>query len=126
MINTPEQIASDISRIIQGDIFIDIPHRVAYSTDASIYRIIPHCVVMPRDAGDIAAVIKYAHSENIPVVARGAGTGVAGESLSSGIIFDMTRYMNKIIGVENNGEFVTCQPGAVRCGPLRSWPVSSS
>ena len=113
MINTPEQIASDISRIIQGDIFIDIPYRVAYSTDASIYRIIPHCVVMPRDAGDIAAVIKYAHSENIPVVARGAGTGVAGESLSSGIIFDMTRYMNKIIGVENNGEIVTCEPGVV-------------
>ena len=113
MINTPEQIASELSRIIQGDIYIDMPHRVAYSTDASIYRIIPNCIVMPRDAGDIAAVLKFAHSENIPVVARGAGTGVAGESLSSGIIFDMTRYMNKIIGVENNGEIVTCEPGVV-------------
>ncbi len=113
MKNTPEQIASDLSRIIQGDIFSDIPHRVAYSTDASIYRIVPHCVVMPRDTSDIAAVLKYARSENTPVVARGAGTGVAGESLTTGIIFDMTRYMNKIIGVENSGEIVACEPGVV-------------
>ncbi|MEJ2648472.1 MAG: FAD-linked oxidase C-terminal domain-containing protein, partial [Sedimentisphaerales bacterium] len=113
MTNNPEQIASDLSSIVRGDIYADIVHRAAYSTDASIYRIVPQCVIMPRDAGDVAAVIKYAGENNIPVVARGAGTGTAGESLSSGITFDMSRYMNKIIGAENDGETVTCQPGVV-------------
>ena len=113
MINKPEQIASDLSRIVKGDIYSDIIHRTAYSTDASIYRILPQCVVMPQDENDVAAVTKYAKEHNIPIVARGGGTGVAGESLSDGIVFVMGKYMNKILGVENNGEFVTCQPGAV-------------
>ncbi|MBN1975059.1 MAG: FAD-binding protein [Sedimentisphaerales bacterium] len=113
MTNKPENIAAELSRIIRGDIYTDILHKAAYSTDASIYRIVPQCVVMPRDADEISAVIKYARENNIPIVARGGGTGVAGESLTSGIVFDMNRYMNKIIGVENNGEIVTCQPGVV-------------
>jgi FAD/FMN-containing dehydrogenase/Fe-S oxidoreductase len=113
MINKPNQIASDLSRIVKGDIYSDIIHRASYSTDASIYRILPQCVVMPRDENDVATVTKYAKEHNIPIVARGGGTGVAGESLSEGIVFVMGKYMNKILGVENNGEMVTCQPGAV-------------
>jgi len=92
----PEQIASDLAEVVRGDVFVDILHRAAYSTDASIYRIVPKCVVAPREPGDVAAVVKYARSNAIPVVARGAGSGLAGESLCSGIVFDMTRYMNKV------------------------------
>jgi len=113
MKNEPEQIASDLSVIVNGDVFADILHRAAYSTDASIYRIVPQCVVMPRDAGDISAVLKYARAGKIPVVARGAGSGVAGESLCSGIVFDMTRYMNRILGTEEQGQKVICEPGVV-------------
>lgn len=109
----PEQIAADLAKEVRGDVFADILHRAAYSTDASIYRIVPQCVVAPRDAGDVAAVVKYAAEEGIPVVARGAGSGLAGESLGAGIVLDMTRYMNTIIGVEANGEKVMCEPGVV-------------
>ncbi|MBA7522808.1 hypothetical protein ES705_14928 [subsurface metagenome] len=98
---------------MRGDVYADIVHRAAYSTDASIYRIVPRCVVAPRDAGDVAAVVGYAAAEAIPLVARGAGSGLAGESLSGGIVFDMTRYMNKIIGAEDNGRMVICEPGVV-------------
>ncbi len=108
-----EQIASDLSQIICGDVFADILHRAAYSTDASIYRVVPQCVVMPRDAGDISSVLKYARAKQIPVVARGAGSGVAGESLCSGIVFDMTKYMNRILGEEGDGRIVVCEPGVV-------------
>jgi FAD/FMN-containing dehydrogenase/Fe-S oxidoreductase len=109
----PEQIASDLSKVVRGDVHADILHRAAFSTDASIYRVVPVCVVAPRDTGDIAAVVRYAAVERIPVVARGAGSGVAGESLCSGIVFDMTRYMNKIIGAEDNGQKIVCEPGVV-------------
>jgi len=88
-------------------------HRIAYSSDASIYQIVPSCVVYPRDAEDIASVVKYAKNNNIPVAARGAGSGVAGESLCNGILLDVTRYMNKIIGIENEGQLVVCEPGVV-------------
>ncbi|MCX5637613.1 MAG: FAD-binding oxidoreductase, partial [Planctomycetota bacterium] len=109
----PEQIASDLSKVVRGDVFADILSRAAYSTDASIYRIVPQCVVMPRDGADVAAVVKYAGAKGVPVAARGAGSGVAGESLCSGIVFDMTRYMNKIIRVDGDGATVVCEPGVV-------------
>ncbi len=109
----PEQIASDLTKVVRGDVFADILHRAAYSTDASIYRIIPACVIAPHDSGDVAAAVKYACAKDIPIVARGAGTGLAGESLCSGIVFDMTRYMNKIIDVRDGGKTVVCEPGVV-------------
>ncbi len=109
----PQQFADDLAEITRGDVFTDILHRAAYSTDASIYRIVPICVVAPRDSTDIVAAVKYASTKGIPVAARGAGSGVAGESLCSGIVFDMTRYMNKIICVENEGQRVVCEPGVV-------------
>jgi len=113
MHDKPEQVAADLANIVRGDIFSDILHRAAYSTDSSIYRIVPTCVVAPRDTSDVVAVVKYAHARNIPVVARGAGTGLAGEALCSGIVFDMTRYMNSIINVDNNGTKAVCEPGVV-------------
>jgi len=108
-----EQIATDLAKAIRGDVFADILHRAAYSTDASIYRIVPKCVVAPRDADDVAAVVKYAHTKAIPVAARGAGSGLAGESLCSGIVFDMTRYMNRIIEIRDEGQTAVCEPGVV-------------
>jgi len=113
MIKKPERIASDLSGVVSGDVFADIIHRAAYSTDASIYRIVPACVVAPRGADDVVAVVKYAASEGIPIVARGAGSGLAGEALCSGIVFDMARYMNKIISVDEGGERVVCESGVV-------------
>jgi len=109
----PMKISQDLTNIVRGDVFTDMLHRAAFSSDASIYRIIPACVVAPRDVNDIVAVIKYACAQRIPVVARGAASGVAGESLCSGIVFDMTRYMNTIIGVIDDGAAVVCEPGVV-------------
>jgi FAD/FMN-containing dehydrogenase/Fe-S oxidoreductase len=68
---------------------------------------------VPRDAGDVAAVVRYACARKIPFVARGAASGLAGESLCTGIVFDMTRYMNAIISVEDDGQRVVCEPGVV-------------
>jgi FAD/FMN-containing dehydrogenase/Fe-S oxidoreductase len=113
MKHEPEQVAADLARVVRGDVFPDILHRVACSTDASMYRILPACVVAPRDSGDIVAVVRYAHAKGIPVVARGAATGVAGESLCSGIVFDTARYMNGTLGVEDEGKTVVCEPGLV-------------
>ena len=107
------QIAGDLAKVVRGDVFADVLHRAAYSTDASIYRIVPECVVAPRDTADVVAVVTYAGAKGIPVAARGAGSGVAGESLCSGIVFDMTRYMNRIIRVDEAGERIVCEPGIV-------------
>jgi len=107
----PTQIAADLATRIRGDVFADIIHRVAYSTDASSYRIVPQCVVAPADVRDVIAVVRYAADRGLPIVARGAGSGLAGESLCSGIVLDMTRYMKGIRRIDD--ETVTCGPGVV-------------
>jgi FAD/FMN-containing dehydrogenase/Fe-S oxidoreductase len=106
-------IAADLEHEIRGDVFTDIIHRVAFSTDGSIYRIVPECVVAPKDMCDIVAVVNYARDRGLPVAPRGAGSGLAGESLCGGIVLDMTRYMKQILRVDGGGETVTCQPGVV-------------
>lgn len=113
MYERTEGVAGDLAKLVRGDVYTDILHRAAYASDASIYQIVPGCVVAPRDAGDVAAVVKYACVHGVPVAARGAGSGVAGESLCRGIVFDMRRYMNRIISVEDGGAAVICEPGVV-------------
>lgn len=112
-ISNPKRIASELSQLIKGDCFPDIFTRVAFSTDASIYQIIPQCIIAPKDTNDVAVVIKYACRNNIPVVARGAGSGLGGESLTGGIMLDTTRFMNKIISTNPDAGIVTCEVGVV-------------
>ena len=104
---------SQLSGLIKGDVYTDIIHRAAFSCDASIYQIMPACVVAVKDAEDISAVIRYAADNQLSVTARGAGSGLAGESLTDGIVIDMTRYMNNIIGYDSLDKTVTCQSGVV-------------
>ncbi len=111
--NSAERIAADLARVARGDVFADMLHRAAYSADASIYRIVPVCVVAPKDSADVAAVIGYAREKGVPIAARGAGSGVAGESLCSGIVLDMTRYMNRVLHIRDDGGEVICEPGVV-------------
>jgi len=107
------KLLTDLRRLTGGDGFADILHRAAYSTDASIYRIVPQFVIAPRNTDDVSAIVRYAGGHGIPIVARGAASGLAGESLCSGIVLDMTRYMNRIIEIKNNGQTAVCQPGVV-------------
>ncbi|MHB0945704.1 MAG: anaerobic glycerol-3-phosphate dehydrogenase subunit C [Sedimentisphaerales bacterium] len=109
----PQQIADELSPLLKGECFADIFTRVAFSTDGSIYQIIPLCVVAPADTDDVAAVVKYANQNNIPISPRGAGSGLGGESLTPGIMLDMTRFMNKIVGSSADGRAIICQPGVV-------------
>jgi anaerobic glycerol-3-phosphate dehydrogenase C subunit len=106
-------MAEELKKVISGDVYDDIIHRAAFATDASIYQILPMCVVAPKSPADIIAAVRYARDKNVPVVARGAGSGVAGESLSTGIVFDFTRYMNKVLHIEKDSSLVTCEPGVV-------------
>lgn len=108
-----QQIADELARLISGRCYADILDRVVYSTDGSIYQIIPQCVVSPKNAEDIAAVLKYAGENKIPVAPRGAGSGLGGESLTSGIMLDTTKYMNKIISTSSDGSAVCCEVGVV-------------
>jgi glycolate oxidase len=108
----PLRIASDLLRITKGEVLDDSWSRQIYSVDASHYEISPVAVVCPSDEHDIEQVCKYSFSKKVPITARGAGTGLLGQSLSVGIILDFTKHMNRIIEIEDG--YVIVQPGIVK------------
>ena len=105
-------IDDSLLRIAKGEIFDDPWHRLVYSVDASHYQITPEAVVCPVDASDVQELCRYSSSRQVPLTARGAGTGLLGQSLSDGIILDFTKHMNKIIEVDK--DHVIAQPGVVK------------
>ncbi len=105
-------IARDLLCIARGEILEDRWSRLIYSVDASHYQIEPTAVVYPVDELDVQRICEYSSSNNIPITARGAGTGLLGQSLSDGVILDFSKHMDKIIEIDN--DYVTVQPGIVK------------
>ena len=105
-------IAGDLLRIAKGEVLDDSWSRQVYSVDASHYEILPVAIVCPTDDHDVEQISRYSYAKKVPITARGAGTGLLGQSLSDGIILDFTRYMNRILQIEDN--HVTVQPGIVK------------
>ncbi|MHC2070768.1 anaerobic glycerol-3-phosphate dehydrogenase subunit C [Bremerella sp. T1] len=106
-----ERIRADLRGILDGEIRCDDTFLELYSTDASIYQVKPLAVVRPRRTSDVSATVQYAAENQIPIHARGAGTGMAGESLGTGIVIDFAHSMRRIL--ETGDDWVRVQPGVV-------------
>src|SRR6185295_11378468 len=93
-----QRIQDDLRGVVAGDVLCDDVFLQLYASDASLYEIRPLGVVRPRNTADVVACVQYAAENHIPLHARGAGSGLAGESLGAGLIVDFSRYMRRIIG----------------------------
>ena len=98
---------------IQGEIKFDKLTRALYSTDASIYQIEPAGVITPKSNEDVAIIIDGANKFNIPILSRGGGTSLAGQTVNNGIVIDFSKHMNKIIQINREENWITTQPGIV-------------
>ncbi len=98
---------------LKGDLFTDKMHRILYATDASAYRELPLAVVRPKDKDDIKKTIDFARSVKSSVIPRGAGTSLAGQVVGSGIVLDVSKYMNRILEVNPLEKWVIVEPGVI-------------
>ena len=94
-----QQIHDDLRGVFRGVLRFDVPSRVVYASDASPFYLLPHAVAVPLDDGDLQTLVKYAADHQLPLIARGAGTGLAGESLGSGIVVDMSVHFREILEI---------------------------
>lgn len=98
-----------------GDIEYTYASRMAVATDNSIYQQIPQAVVLPKTLGDLQYIAQSTHNNvNITFSARGGGTGTNGQSLTPGIVVDTSRYMNKILEINLEEQWVRVQSGVVK------------
>lgn len=105
-------IADELERIAKGEILSDDWSTRVYSVDASHYSIKPSVITCPLDEYDLSRICQYGYSRNIPMTARGAGTGLLGQSLNENIIIDFAKHMNKILDIGT--DYIVVQPGLVK------------
>ena len=103
-----EALKSDI----KGDVYHDPVVLGMYATDASIYQIMPVAVVCPKDEEDVIACVKIANTFHVPILARGGGTSLAGQTVAEAIVIDFSKYMNSILLLDD--KTVVVQPGVIR------------
>ncbi|MBN2579241.1 MAG: anaerobic glycerol-3-phosphate dehydrogenase subunit C [Pirellulales bacterium] len=112
-----QRIQDDLRGLVTGDVCGDDLFLHLYASDASIYEICPPTVVRPRSTADVAACVRYARQQRLPLIARGAGTGAAGGSLGEGLVLDFSTHLRRII--RSDPPLVRIQPGVV-CERLRA------
>jgi len=105
------RIHDDLRGQIGGELLFEPIARAPYALDASLYEIDPLGAVVPRTDEELVAVVRYAHEHAIPLHARGAGTGLAGESLGAGLVVDFSRHLRRVL--EIRPESVVVQAGVV-------------
>ena len=87
--------------------------RAMYSTDASLYRVVPRVVVRPRHADEIAEALAVAREHRVPLTMRGAGTSIAGNAVGTGIVVDTSRHLNRVLELDPETRTALVEPGTV-------------
>ena len=100
-----------------GDTYPDYANRVVLSTDNSIYQVLPQGVIYPKSVEDIQALVTLANQkefQDIVLSPRGGGTGTNGQSLTDGLVVDLSKYMNQILEVNVEEGWARVQTGVVK------------
>src|SRR5436309_387150 len=113
------RLARDLSRVVQGEVRFDPGTQAAYANDASVYRQVPIGVVIPRHADDVLSALEVCRAHQVPVLARGCGTGLAGQSVNAAVVFDFSKYMHQIVSLDAEARTARVQPGVI-CDQLRA------
>jgi len=93
------------------EVYFDNMTRLLYSTDASIYQKIPLGVAIPRNAAEVEAAVKTAITHGAPLLARGGGSSLAGQTVGHALVLDFSRYMDQILEINPEKRTVRVQPG---------------
>ena len=95
-------------------LYTDSLHKIAYATDASVYREIPYGVAYPETTEDVQELMRLAREKGIDLIPRAGGTSIAGQVVGSGIVVDISKHWNKILEINAEKRWARVQPGVVR------------
>lgn len=103
----------ELRKIVRGEVHFEDGYRAMYSTDAANYRQVPIAVVLPKDADDAQKAMTICHKYGAPATPRGGGTSLTGASCNAAVIFDYSKYMNRILELDPHKKIAIVEPGVV-------------
>ena len=106
-------LARELTQSISGEVRFSAGSRALYANDASAYRQVPLGVVVPRTADDVVATVALCREFEAPVFARGAGTGLAGQTVNEAVLIDFSKYMRELVEIDYESMRARVQPGLV-------------
>jgi FAD/FMN-containing dehydrogenase len=104
-------LQEDLQRRIAGEVRFDAVSRMLYSTDASNYQIDPVGVVIPTSREDVLATIEIAAQHGVPLLPRGGGSSLSGQTVGAALVIDFSKVMSRVLEIDLQGGFVTVEPG---------------
>ncbi len=108
-----DEVVGALRRAGVAEVDASTRRRAEYSTDASLYRVLPDVVVFPREPDEIGVILEVARSLGVPITARGAGTSIAGNAVGPGIVCDFSRHLHRVRAIDTGAATAIVQPGVV-------------
>ena len=108
-----EKFEMELRQEIKGEVSFDDYTLGIYSTDASVFQIMPLALVLPLDDQDVISAVKTARKFNVSIVPRGGGTSLGGQAAGPSLIIDFSKYMNGVLELNVEEKWVRVQPGIV-------------
>jgi FAD/FMN-containing dehydrogenase/Fe-S oxidoreductase len=106
-------LARELASSVAGEVRFSAGSRALYANDGSSYRQVPLGVVVPRKADDVVATVSLCREFGAPVFARGAGTGLAGQTVNEAVLIDFSKYMRRLVSLDPEARHARVQPGLV-------------
>ena len=104
----------NLNQSLEGELYYDDLMKTLYATDASVYRMLPLAVAIPKNDNDLKVLIDFANSHKTSLIPRAAGTSLAGQCVGKGIVVDVSKYFNAIKDFNEKERTITVQPGVIR------------
>ena len=104
---------NELSKRVAGEVRTDAYSKMLYSTDASIYQVEPHGVLIPQSLDDVHAATELAAKHEVKILPRTSGSSLAGQAVNEALVIDFTRHLDQILEVNPEEKWVRVQPGIV-------------
>ena len=107
------ELESKLKTVLRGEVHFDLGFRAMYAADSSNYRQLPIGVILPRNAADVEAAMAACRATGAAVLPRGAGTSLAGQCANVAVVFDFSKYMNRLAAIDLENKLAVVEPGIV-------------
>jgi FAD/FMN-containing dehydrogenase/Fe-S oxidoreductase len=102
-----------LRRAVKGEVRFDPGTLALYANDSSNFRQVPIGVVVPKNLDDVVATHRVCHRFGAPVLNRGGGTSLSGETVNCAVVIDHSKYLTRIGQIDPERRLATCEPGVI-------------